>query len=112
MRSPLTVTTFEGHTIVGFGWLSDIEGPAKALAQSFIGVDDARKADALIRLLFIHTDNLFLRPSWWAALAEPDKQVLNEMTLSGTTMRQRSGTEMANGTRSFLSAGIAEIATG
>ncbi|SDD08719.1 SEC-C motif-containing protein [Bradyrhizobium brasilense] len=108
----VTVTTFEAQTIVVFGWIGADDGPAKALAESFAAVDDARKADALVRLLFIHTDNLFLRPSWWEALPEAHRQALNEMTRSGTTVRMRSGGEMADDTTSFLSAGVAEVVSG
>ncbi|MDH2352193.1 zinc chelation protein SecC [Bradyrhizobium sp. SSUT112] len=108
----LTVTTFEAQTIVVFGWIGSDAGPAKALAQSFAAVEDARKADALVRLLFIHTDNLFLRPSWWDALSELDRRTLNEMTRSGTTMRIRSGGEMADDRTSFLSVGVAEVVSG
>lgn len=108
----LTVTTFEAQTIVVFGWIGRDDGPAKALAESFAAIDDVRKADALVRLLFIHTDNLFLRPSWWEALPEPDRQLLNEMTRSGTTMRMRTGREMADDTTSFLSAGVVEVVSG
>ncbi|MET4258250.1 hypothetical protein ABIC09_003192 [Bradyrhizobium sp. S3.12.5] len=108
----LTVTTFEAQTIVVFGWIGTDDGPAKALAASFVAVEDARKADALIRLLFIHTDNLFLRPSWWDALPEDNRRALNEMTRSGTTMRVRSGGEMADDATSFLSAGVVEVVSG
>lgn len=108
----VTVTTFEAQTIVVFGWIGSDDGPAKALAESFAAVDDARKADALVRLLFIHTDNLFLRPSWWDALLEDQRQVLNEMTRSGTTMRMRTGGEIANDTILFLSARVAEVVSG
>jgi len=108
----LTVTTFEGETIMVLGWVGADDGPAKALTDSFLAIEDARKADALLRVLFIHTDNLFLRPSWWKALPEADKNILNEMTRSGTTMRMRSGIEMADDAKSFLFADVAEVTRG
>lgn len=108
----LTVTAFEAQTIVVFGWIGSDDGPAKSLAESFAAVEDTRKADALVRLLFIHTDNIFFRPSWWASLPEAERQVLNEMTRSGTTMRIRSGGEIADDRTSFLSAGVAEVVSG
>ena len=61
----VSVTTFEGQTIMVFGWIGSDEGAAKALTVSFLKVPDDRKADALVLLLFIQLDNLFLRPSWW-----------------------------------------------
>ncbi len=108
----LTVTTFEAQTIVVFGWIGSDNGPPQALADSFAAVEDTRKADALVRLLFIHTDNLFIRPSWWEALPESHRRILNEMTLSGTTMRIRSGVQIANDATSFLAAGVVEVVTG
>lgn len=95
-----------------FGSIGSEDGPAKTLAESFVALDDARKADALVRLLFIHTDTLFLRPSWWEALPETDRRALNEMTRSGTTMRMRTGDEMADDATSFLSAVVIEVVSG
>lgn len=108
----LTVTTFDAQSILVFGWMGPDDSPAKALAESFLAIDDARKGDALIRLLFIHTDNLFLRPSWWEALPETERRLLNGLMRSGTTMRMRSGSEMADDAISFLSVGIAECVSG
>lgn len=108
----LTVTTFDAQTILVFGWIGSEDGPAKALADSFVALDDARKADALVRLLFIHTDNLFLQPSWWEALPETDRRTLNEMTRSGTTIRMRTSDEMADDATSLLSALVTEVVSG
>ncbi len=105
----LTVTTFEGQTIFVLGWIGSDDSQAKALADSYIAVDNARKADALVRLLFIHTENLFLRPSWWDALPLADKQVLNRLTKSGTTMQMRSASEIMDDTHSFVSAKVVEV---
>lgn len=108
----VTVTAFEGQTIVVFGWIGNGQGPAEALAKSFLKVNDDRKADALVRLLFIQTDNLFLRPSWWDSLPHTDQQVLNEMTKSGTTVRERSGQELADDTKSFVTVAVMETVEG
>jgi hypothetical protein len=108
----LTVSTFEGQTIMVFGWIGSDDGPAKALADSYLKVANDRKADALVRLLFIHTDNLFLRPSWWSTLSAADKASFNEMTRSGTTMRMRSGSELADDKKSFVTAPVVEIISG
>jgi hypothetical protein len=108
----ITVTTFEAQTILVFGWIGSHGGPAKALAESFVEIDDLRKADALIRLLFVHTDNLFVQPSWWEALGDADRSVLNQMTKSGTSMRLRNGVELSDDETSFLSAGVFEVVSG
>ncbi len=108
----LNVTTFSGQTVAVFGWIGGNEGPAAALARSFTAVGDDRKADALVRFLFIHTDNLFMRPTWWETLPNSTQIVFNTMTKSGTMMRARSGAELANDTLSVLSASIVEAVTG
>lgn len=108
----LTVTAFEGQTIMVFGWIGNDEGAARALASSFLKVEDNRKADALFRLLFIQTDNLFLRPSWWESLPATDRNAFNEMTKSGTTMRMRSGDELADDGKWFVRATVVETVSG
>jgi SEC-C motif len=108
----ITVAVFEGQTIVVFGWIGSDDGPTKALADSYMKVEDDRKADALVRLLFVHTDNLFLRPSWWSALSADDQKDLNEMTRSGTTIHGRSSPELVDDGKSFVTATIVETVSG
>lgn len=108
----LTVTTFEGQTIVIFAWIGAQDSPAHALASSFLALPDHLKADALVRLLFIHTENLFLNQSWWDGLSDADRKEFNELIRSGTTMRMRTGEEMADRSRSLLVAGVAEVVGG
>jgi hypothetical protein len=108
----LTVTAFESQTIMVLGWIGSADGPAWALADSFLKVADARKADALIRLLFVQTDNLFLRPSWWDGLSPGDRQAFNVMTRSGTTMQMRLGSELADDKKTFVTASVAETVSG
>jgi hypothetical protein len=108
----LTVTVFDGHTIMVLGWIGSQDGPAHALMDSYQKVADDRKADALIRLLFIHTDNLFLQPSWWDGLSAANKVVAMAMAKSGTTMRSRSSGELADDKKSFVIASILEMVGG
>ena len=108
----LTVTAFKGQTIVVLGWIGSDDGPARALADSFLKVADARKADALIRLLFVQTDNLFLRPSWWEGLSPGDRKAFNVMTRSGTTTQMRSSSELADDKKTFVTAAVAETVSG
>ena len=92
----LTVTTFGENTIGVFGWIGPTNGPARALVDSFLAIENSRKADAMVRLLFIHTDNLFLRESWWADLPTISQNILNDMTRSGTPVRMRAGPEFSD----------------
>jgi len=108
----LTVSSFVGHTVMVFGWIGDAAGPAAALADSFVRVDDDRKADALVRLLFVHSDNFFLRPSWWAALPKAEQDHLNLLMRSGTMARVRNGAELVGDGRSFATAKVVETVGG
>lgn len=91
-----------------FGWIGSDESAAQALMVSFLKVPNDRKADALVRLLFIQLDNLFLRPSWWESLSASNQTALNEMTKSGTMTRAPSGNQLSDDKRSFLVANVLE----
>jgi hypothetical protein len=108
----LTVTSFDGQTIMVLGWIGSQDGPAHVLMDSYQKVADDRKADALIRLLLIHTENLFLQPSWWCGLSAANKDYAMAMAKSGTTMRARSAGELAKDTDSFVTAYILEMVNG
>jgi hypothetical protein len=108
----LTVTAFEGHTIAVFGWIGSCDGPAKALADSYVQIHDERKADALIRLLFVHTDNLFVRPSWWNALTLNDQNAFNALTKSGTPMRKRAAKDLADDGKAIVDAAVLDTVYG
>lgn len=108
----LTVTAFEGHTIAVLGWIGSSDGPARALAISYLKVDDDRKADALIRLLFVQTDNVFIRPSWWDTLPHDGRKAFNALTLSGTTMRMRTRQDLADDGKAFVLAAVLETVHG
>jgi len=105
----LTVTAFEDQTVAVFGWIGDETGPAQDLTNSFFELSDAEKADALVRLLFIHAENLFIRPSWWDALPDSDKAALTALILSGTPIKMRNGAEMAGDARQIFSVKVAEL---
>lgn len=100
----LTVTAFEGNTVAIFGWIGPDDGPARSLSDSLLAIASDRQADALMRLLFIHSDNLFLNPTWWDGLPDKHKVALNNMTRSGTTMRERTAAEYSDATLELFSA--------
>ncbi len=39
--------------------------------------------NAIVRMLFQHSENLFLRPDWWGKLDDNPKAMLNEKMLIG-----------------------------
>jgi hypothetical protein len=104
----LNVTAFSGQTIVVFGWIGLDSGPADALAESFLRVANHRRADVLVRLLFLQTDNLFIGPSWWENLAVDRQEAFKKMMWSGTTAQLRSGDEFIDDNTSVVSAAVVE----
>jgi len=100
----LNVTAFEGQTVMVLGWIGNHKGPAKAFADSFARVADDRKADVLVRLLFIQTDNLFLRPSWWEGLPFAQQTTFRKMVLSGSTVQARLASEFVDDGKSVVTA--------
>jgi SEC-C motif len=109
----LNVTAFEGQTIAVFGWIGRDDGPARAFADSFVvKIADDRKADVLARLLFIHTDNLFLRPTWWETLTAPRQASFKNLIKSGTPMQMRSAGEFVDDGTSLLTATVVETVSG
>ncbi|WP_242500569.1 hypothetical protein [Tropicimonas sp. IMCC6043] len=108
----ITVTPFEGNTIAVLGWIGPENGPARSLSNSFLSIEKARIADALIRLLFIHSDNIFLNPTWWDDLPERNKVALSNMTRSGTLARERTASEYTNTSLQLSSAAAIETVTG
>ncbi|WP_244506325.1 hypothetical protein [Pararhizobium polonicum] len=100
----LTVTAFEGETIAVFGWIGPTDGPAALLARSFSGLSTDRKADALIKLLFLQSDNIFLRQSWWDGLTEQNQKLFQGLSKSGTAERARKVSDLADDGTTFTTA--------
>ena len=108
----LTITAFQGKAVAVLGWNGETDGPAARFAASFRRVPDLEKADALLRLAFVQTDNLFLRPSWWTALGEDDQKAFVQMIMAGTPTRPRSDGALLNDGRRLLTAGVVEMVSG
>jgi hypothetical protein len=85
----LNITAFRGKTVAIFGWIGSDKGPAATFVSSFQALNDARKADALIRIAFEQTDNIFLRPSWWAGLPPAQQRLFQNQVQSGTPGSER-----------------------
>lgn len=108
----LTITAFQGKAVAVLGWIGETDGPAARFAASFQRVPDLEKADALLRLAFVQTDNLFLRPSWWTALSEDEKKAFVQMIMAGTPTRPRSDGALLDDGRRLLIAGAVEMVSG
>jgi hypothetical protein len=86
----MVITSFKGQTVVMLAWVGADQGPAASFVRSFSSLPDNRKADAVVRLAFEHTDNVFLKPSWWDGLKRMEQGALLAQSRSGTAARTRS----------------------
>lgn len=107
----VTVTAFQGRTVALLAWIDDGDGPAAKLAASFAKLTDDRKADALLRLLLVHSDNLYLRPSWWDGLDEEAKDALVHDVMAGTPVRPRADGALKDDGRDLLTGTVIETSS-
>jgi len=62
------LTVFDGRSVAVLGWMGTQEGPAGLFAASFLDAVRATGADAVIKLVFEHLENTFMKPTWWSGL--------------------------------------------
>ncbi len=108
----IIVTAFDAQTVAIFAWIGARDGPAAKLASSFEALTEDRKADALVRLLFIHTDNIFLRPSWWNALPSDQRETFRGLVQVGAPLVERKGSHLIDDGKSCVSATVVEHVIG
>jgi hypothetical protein len=108
----LSVTAFGNETVAVFGWVGASDDPSAMLVDSFAGIADANKADALLQLLFVQSDNIFLRPSWWSELSPATRQRLAALSLTGTTLRQRKASDLSLEEGVLVPAATVELSSG
>lgn len=108
----VNVTAFEGETIAVFGWVGTVDGPAARLAQSFIDIPDNHKADALLRLVLVQSDNIFLRPSWWDGLKVKAREEIISLIQAGLPSTGRTPGDYQVSDSAFLSAKVGELTRG
>lgn len=69
-----SVATDAGGAFVLSWWDGD-RAPLD-LASSLLGLRRDRIPDALLRLMFVSSENIAISPSWWDSLAEPEQSAL------------------------------------
>jgi hypothetical protein len=62
-----TIATDNGGAAV-LSWMPSAGGAADAFVRSLAQIPDAEVGDAIVRLVFEHAENMFVRPSWWSGL--------------------------------------------
>lgn len=72
---------------VGFvtlGWQKESDHICIPFVQSLLSIPTDRLADAVVRLVFEHIENTYLRPGWWESLPKSVQQALVRRINSGT----------------------------
>jgi hypothetical protein len=70
-----TIATTDGGAIV-LSWIPSLSGASVAFVRSFARIPDADLGDAVVRLSFEHSENTFIRQSWWTSLPSSHRDAL------------------------------------
>ena len=108
----VNVTAYEGETVAVFGWVGAADGPAARLAQSFIDLPDERKADGLLCLMLVQSDNIFMGPLWWDGLDADMKAEFIELIQAGLPSVSRTPGDYRLPQVPLLVAAVAELSRG
>lgn len=76
--------------------------------KTYAELDQARKADALLRIAFEQSDNIYFRESWWKALPEEDRTKLHLKIKSGTPAAPKMSDGLVDYGSDFISANVVE----
>lgn len=83
-----------------FGWMQGDPSGA-AFVESLASLPADRFLEAVVRFCWDITDNLFIRPSWWDAKKEADKEVLVQFGLASLPGGRAPNALVPNGTEAF-----------
>lgn len=72
----ITITSYEGKSMLIWAWVGRDDGVAAQFARSFLSIPIEHRADAIINAALVISENVFVRPSWWDALANEKKNSL------------------------------------
>ena len=61
-----------GRSVLILGWLGS-GGPPESFAFSYLRLPVEEKPNAAVRLALEHSENTYIRPSWWNNLPETDQ---------------------------------------
>lgn len=102
----VNVTTIGDRTAALFGWVGGNAGPAQKFVESFHQLLDARKSSAIASMGFEHSENVYMRPSWWESLSESKKRALLNRVLNGTPRRGRQENALVDDQLDLISADV------
>lgn len=83
-----------------FGWVKG-EPSAAAFVESLAALPSDRFLEAVVRFCWDITDNLFIRPSWWDAKSETQKETLTQFGLASLPGGRAPQALVPDGTPAF-----------
>lgn len=84
-----TVTSFSGKSILILGWTGTVDASAAYFINTFRDLPQDRKADAVIRMCFELSENIYVKPSWWADVPTDIRSRLQARIMSGLPSTER-----------------------
>ena len=108
----LNITSYDGQTVGCFGWFGSDDGPSARLVNSLKALPTTRIADAFVRIVFEHSENIFLRPSWWEGLDHHKQEVLQSHMRSGVLFLAKESGNIADKGVEYVEANVVETSSG
>lgn len=104
----LNITSYDNETVGCVGWIGSPSGPSAQFVNSMSAVPKHRIADAFVRVAFEHSENIYLRPSWWDGLSPSKQAALRSHMRSGGTIVDRQRDCLVDQGIEYIDAGISE----
>lgn len=91
------LTRIGDTTAAIFGWIGSNDGAARQFVESFKSVPDERKSCVIASMAFEHSENVFMRESWWNQLDPGERRALHARILNGVANGRRNGALVDDG---------------
>jgi hypothetical protein len=83
-------TVIDGRSVAIFAWLQSEHPYCRDFVESFKQLPPSEFANALIRMVFEHIENIYFRPSWWSTLKPESTEKLVLKMRNGTINGERN----------------------
>lgn len=107
----LSITSFSDQTVAFFGWIGASDGPAANFVKSYAVLPQDRKANAMLRIAFEQSDNIYFQESWWKALSDEAREKLQLQILNGTPATPKTSNGLVDDGSTYVSANVLETTT-
>ena len=77
-------------------WHQSSDESCIPLAESFIELPEEQQPEALLRFVLEHSENVFMRPSWWEGISREQRELLKERMRAGLPFSGRDQLSLAD----------------